>query len=112
MRKEDVAKQVDISLELGRDKTLSSELEAVGWYCNGGSNTTKSNWLTFHKQTKDMQRQKHEMARKQTRMRLWYERPTGERSGVYYAFYQQTTRNFSEKMIWSMFYLSSTEYSV
>lgn len=43
MRKEDVAKQVDISLELGRDKTLSSELEAVGWYCNGGSNTTKSN---------------------------------------------------------------------
>ena len=27
-----MAKQVDISLELGRDKTLSSELEAVGWW--------------------------------------------------------------------------------
>lgn len=31
IRREEVAKQVDISLELGRDKTPSSELEAVGW---------------------------------------------------------------------------------
>lgn len=35
-----LAKQADISLELGRDTTLSTELEAVGWYCDGGSNIT------------------------------------------------------------------------